>query len=421
MNFCNIKESGANNILMWAITNGADIKNDPALQSIINDSLSYTVTISNVNFFELFRLTQIYRDKIRTIDENKAEMPSLSELEKLFHGVYKHEINNSSKDIKLSEIVEHCGNMFINLAMQMTNDDHIISPSAVRMYLPMISRKFTVQIPVDFIDIINSMSVEEAKNIYNKDYPATLRNIFESESHGVKTTLQLALLKSTSIIKYNKQYEQYIKILKYLPLKSCNNNKLYKISMLGFSMYDNIAKNDVRIDLFKANKDVIESTLKHMAFINNNLEIEFAIQLPIQYMQMLENFFSREVLTIAYESSMSNIIDNGLVCEDFITPEYTESEEEYTERNNSIESYRLRINEANQTMLNAMPILLNADIDVTSAFSIMPSIYSTRAVMRINMNNVNKLVKHYDPIINEMMQVAIDLGNSVLNDISKHK
>lgn len=421
MNFCNIKESGTNNILMWAISNNADVKNDLSLQSIINDELSYIVTIKDVNFFQLFRLTQIYRDKIRIIDENKAEMPSNEELEKLFNGIYKPDPNDSSKDVKLYEIVNHCGNMFINLAMQMTNDDHIISPSAVRMYLPMISRKFTVQIPIEFIDIINAMSIDEANSVYNKYYPETLRNIIEDEVNGVKTKIQLTLLKFTSIIKYDKHYEKYINFLKYSPLKSCNNNKLYKIAMLGFYMYDNISKSKIRIDLFNSNKEKIESNLKHMAIINSNLEIEFVIQLPIQYMQMLENYFSDDILTIAYESSMSNIIDNGIVCEDFITPEYTESEEEYKESNNSIESYRVRINEANQTMLNSMPILLNADVDVTSIFSIMPSIYSTRAVMRLNMNNTNKLLKHYDPIINEMLNEAINIGKSIMNDINNYK
>ena len=125
MNLINIKESGTNNILLWAISNGADIKSDIALQSIINDELSYVITLSNVNFFELFRLTQIYRDKIRIIDENQAEMPNINELEKLFNGTYKP--SDESDEIKLCNIVEHCGNMFINLASQMLIDvSHII-------------------------------------------------------------------------------------------------------------------------------------------------------------------------------------------------------------------------------------------------------------------------------------------------------
>lgn len=429
MKITNIKESGTNNILMWAIANGADVKEDRALTSIINDELSYLATITDVNFFELFRLTQMYRDKIRIIDERKAEMPTRSELHKLFNGTYKPDPNDSTKDVQLCEIVEHCGNMFINLAMQMANDDHIITSSAVRMFLPMISRKFTIQIPIEFSDLINSMSVNEAHEIYNRDYPGTIRSIVENESHGVSTTLQLAILRATSIIKYDKQYEQYIKAFKYSPLKSCNNGKLYKLALLGFFKYDHISRSEVRIDLFNSNKETIQSTLKRMAHIDNPIQLEFAIQLPIQYMQILENFFSHEVLTIAYESSMSNIIDGGLTYEDFVTSEYNEDSEnederkKFEEHNNAIESYRLRITEANQTMLNSMPILLNSDgdVDATSVFAMMPSIYTTRAVIRVNMANLNKFTSHYDSIILEMFDDIVHIAADIVKDISNAK
>jgi hypothetical protein len=430
MKLLNINESGANNILMWAITNGADIKSDPALQSVINDELSYIATLKDVNFFELFRLTQIYRDKVRIIDEMKAEMPSMDELKELFNGVYNPEPENpESTPVHLADIVEYCGNMFINLAMQMSTDNDIITPSAVRMFLPMISRKFTIQIPITFADIIDSMNSDEANEIYNTGYPSTLQTIIESETHGVKTRLQLAFLRATSIIKYDKSYEQYIKAIKYAPLKTCKNNKLYKISMLGFTKYDNISKSETRIDLFNINKDTMNNNLKRMSRIDTPLYLEFAIQLPIQYMQMLENFFSDEVLTIAYESSMSNIIDGGLIHEDFIISEYNEDTEDeiqrdnINKRNNAIGMYHIRINEANQKMLNSMPILLNSDgdIHVSSVFAMLPSMYATKAVIRISMDNLNKLLTHYDPIIKEMFTDATDIANSIIENISSYK
>jgi len=427
MQLTNIKESGTNNILMWAIANGADIKNDPALQSIIRDELSYIVTISDINFFELFRLTQLYRDRLRIIDEKQAEMPTRSELHKLFNGVYKVDLEDRSKDIQLSELVEYCGDMFINLAMQMNVDDDIISPSTVRMFLPMISRKFTIQIPVEFTDILNSMSEDESNQIYNNDYPNTLNTIIESDTHGVKTALQLAIIRATSIIKYNKQYDKYVKIIKYNPLKTCINNKLYKFSLLGFYKRDNVSRGEIRIDLFNPNRENMTNALHYMSKINSPLKLEFAIQLPIQYMQMLENSFSDDLLTIAYESSMSNIIDSGLIFDDFITSDYDEESEDETERtkaiehNNEISAYKVRITEANQRTLNAMPILLSSegDVDVTSVFSMLPSIYTTRAVIRIDMNN--KPLTHYDPIIDEMFKEIYKVSYSIIEDINKAK
>ena len=423
MKFENIKESGTNNILLWAITNGANIKTDKALQSVINDELNYLVTISDINFFELFRLTQIYRDKIRIIEEKQAEMPTRSELHSKFKGTYKTDDNK--EEVQLCEIAEYCGDKFINLAMQMTNDDHIIHSSAVRLFLPMISRKFTIQIPVDFVDIIDSMSEDEANQIFNQEYPGTLQTIPENDTHGVIIKLKLAIMRGTQIIKYDKQYEKYIKLLKYSPLKSINTNNLYKITMLGFFKYDNISRSNVRIDLFNVNRESMGSTLKRMAHIDNPVEVEFAIQLPIQYMQMLENSFNQDELTIAYESSMSDIIDGSLTYKDFITSEYNEDSEEFEKFNNAIDSYHIRIAETNQTLLQSMQILLNTkgdtDVDISSVFALMPSIYTTKAVIRINSENISKMMKHYDQIIVEMFKDANNIISAVLNDIQKSK
>ena len=49
MKITKITESGTNNLLRWAIQNGADIKNDSALQAHINDQTIYLVTNQNVN------------------------------------------------------------------------------------------------------------------------------------------------------------------------------------------------------------------------------------------------------------------------------------------------------------------------------------------------------------------------------------
>jgi len=88
MNIVSIKEAWSNNIISCAITNNANIVSDLALQSLINDELCYIITLDNVNLFELFRLTQTYRDKLRIIEESKAEVPSMEELKIFFPGEF---------------------------------------------------------------------------------------------------------------------------------------------------------------------------------------------------------------------------------------------------------------------------------------------------------------------------------------------
>ena len=145
MRIIDIKESGASNTLMWALSNGANIKEDVPLTSLINDETFYLVTLSDVNFFELFRLTQMYRDKLRIVSEVTAAIPSPKALKDAFPGEYQ---KDGDEAIALSEVAEHVINTFINLTAQMSNDDDIIHQGAIRMFLPMIARKFNVQIPV---------------------------------------------------------------------------------------------------------------------------------------------------------------------------------------------------------------------------------------------------------------------------------
>ena len=80
MKITSITESGSNNTLLWAISNGADIKSDIPLQSIINDELFFLVRLEDVNMFELFRLTQHFRNKLRIINEHMAAIPDDSDL-----------------------------------------------------------------------------------------------------------------------------------------------------------------------------------------------------------------------------------------------------------------------------------------------------------------------------------------------------
>lgn len=420
MKITNIKESGANNVLMWAISNSADIKSDRSLVSIINDETFYTVTLEDVNFFELFRLTQLYRDKIRIIEEKLYNVPTISELEKIFPGEYSSE----TETISLAKVAEYAIANFVNIASQMNTDDDIIRPGAARLFLPMITRKFNIQIPVSFVDIIDSMNDEESSKLFNSNYPNTIKEILESNVHGVKTNLYLGFVKHSRILKYNTRYNQYLKLIKYAPIKSyAQSSKLYRFNLIGFHKMDNVNREEIKCSLFNSDINTVSNTLAKLNKLNNPLKLEFAIQLPIHYMQLLENSYSREMLPILYESSMSSIIDGGIVYENFQTPEYIDDEDgkKLENHNNAIDSYRVRIAEANQNLLNAIPIIVKSenDVDITSTFAMLPSIYTTKAVITINMENIEKLLKDPDPVLSGMFKEMHEISKGVIADIKK--
>lgn len=430
MRITNIRESGANNLLMWAINNGADIKEDTQLQSIINDELFYLVSLSDINFMELFRLTQMYREKLRILTEKKAELPPRNEIVSLFSGSYTPDPKDPETKAPMYELVEGVIESFINLALQMGNDDDIIKPSAIRLFIPMISRKFDIQIPVSFLDLIDSISPEEAGRLFTAEYPDTLNDIIESDVHGFKTKLTLGFLKSTSILKYNQRYDKYLRVTRYSPLKTCNNDKLYKYGILGFWKYDEISRSEVRCSLFNPNNETLTAVLKRLGKLNTALHIDFAVQLPIQYMQMLENSFDRDTLKVSYEASMASIIDGGIVYNDFVTQELVDEDDPaavsaYEAYTNNINAYRVRIAESNQLLLNAIPMLLEGadtnDVDVTSVFAMLPSVYMTKAVISLNLDHTKKYLGHYDPVIVEMFSDMLNMASSITSDISKEK
>lgn len=429
MQITNIRESGSNNTLLWAIENGADIKDDMQLCSIINDDLFYLFTLKGVNFFEVFRLSQMYREKLRIVNECEAEVPSNKELQFVFPGDYISDKETPDKKIPLYETAEHCISTFFNMVLQMMNDDDIISPSALRLFLPMISRKFDVQIPVSFIDFVESMNEDEAKEMFTREYPNTINKVLENESHGVNHIMQLGFLKATSIIKYPKRYDQYLDIVKYSPLKTCKNNELYKFGLLGFHKYDNISHGEIRCNLFNPDKENLSKLFKRISNTNTPLYVDFAIKLPIQYMHILANSFSREELPMMYESSMSTMINNGMLLNTFIMPEYDENEmtEEVTAKvesiKNQIEAYRTRITEANQITLNTITVLLNSenDIDTTSAFALLPSLYMAQAVITVKVDDAKKYLGISDTLLSNMFVDIFNTVKRVIEDINSVK
>lgn len=423
-----IRESGASNILMWALANGANINGDNQLIQLINDELFYLVTLTNVNQFELFRLTQMYRDKLKVKTEHQASMPLEPELKARFPGDYTPESGDPIANAKLAEAAIQ---NFVNLTQQMMVDDDIIYPGAIRLFLPMITRMYDVQIPVAFADIVQSMDDDEAIEIFTKEYPATLNKIIENQEHGVARNLLMAFIQGTGIIKYDDRYDKYLQILKYAPLKSYKgNNNLYRMGLLGFSKRDMVNAGEVKCSLYKPNASTVPNTFKQLQQLRTPLEVEVVVQIPIQYMQMIENSFGGDILTITYESSIGNILDGGLQYNDFMMlpniPADTEEPSEIdklTAHNVQIEAYRVRLAEAHQVLLNTFPVFLqsNDDVDVRSTFAMLPSLSMTTGVFNVSADHIDKFITHDDPTIKALFTEIKAIMETVNSDLRKSK
>ena len=304
MNISSIRESGSNNLLKWAIRNNADLKNNSPLASLINDELFFLINIDGVNLYEVYRLTQLYRNKLRILNVNSNKMPMDAQLSEIFLP--------ENIDI-VKETIDH----FVSLAAQMIADNDIIEEGFPKLFIPMIASTFNIQIPLSFIDILDVLSEDECNKLFSTDYPSSLNEItIDNEYVMLKSAIYILIERNTQDIKYNNKYEKLLNITKYFPL-STNNKQIYQCGLVGFSKFDNIARSQVKCNLFNANKNDIEAKMKQMSRLKTPLELEFAIQLPIYYMNILEASYYPEDLKISYRSSMANIISNGMVFNNF--------------------------------------------------------------------------------------------------------
>lgn len=420
MKVSNIQETGSRNVLSWAIENKADVKNDRALQSIVNDELCYLVTFSDVNLFELFRLIQAYRDKAHIIQEHPVKALDPEMMQKMFPGSYQEK---DQDPIPMSEIASTALQAFINLTLQMNADNDAIPTGAFRMFFPMFCRRFDVRIPVSFVDIVDFMKPEEAERVFSENYPDSLTETVVDELTNVNMMLRLMFDQATRHIKYNQQYEKYLQMVKYSPLKTFRGDSLYKCSLISFSKYDNINRADCRCSMFHTNRDQMTEVMRRMSRLNTPLKAEFTVQLPIQYMMMLMNGHNREDLPVMYESSMKDIIDGSIDYRDFITLE--EGEDGYEERLTAISDYQVRIADANNIMMNALGILLNMenveDIGVTNIFSMIPAIYTAKATITVSMDKIGSLMSDSDPVIGAMFRYISNTMEGINDNINRVK
>lgn len=429
MKITDIKEVGCNNLLRWAIKNGADLKRDTALISLINDETSYMVTFDDITFFELFRLTQMYRDNLAIIATKPAELPSEEDLQYRFPGEYIHTTDGKEQRISYAKAAADSINPMIHIALQMQADDDIIPSSVPQLFLPMIARRYTVQIPFSFVDLINSIpTAAEAKSLFNEFYPNNLlQQTVENPESGVTRMLLLGFPKATAIIQYNKQYEKYLSAVKYRKINSIEGNTLYKLRLDGFYAINPVSRATVRGSMFHANKSTMTTTLKELSNTYDSLKLDFMVQLPLQHMQSLLNDFSMEKIGIQYESTMNNILSNGIGKLDFLTyetdvaPTTPEEEETVKAKATRLSAYRTRIAECIGIALNTIQALISSDTDTdsNSIFALLPVIYRANALVTIDLKYEKEyLVYSGDPVVANMLREMVILGNQVRTNIA---
>ena len=235
--------------------------------------------------------------------------------------------------------------------------------------------------------------------------------------------LMLGFPKATSVIKYNKQYEKYLNVLKYRKIETTKTNQLYNIRLDGFFKVNPVTRAIVKSSLFNANKAEMSNTLKVLATTQDTLKVEFMVQLPLQYMQSLLNDFSTDEIGVQYESTMSNILSNGIGKLNFITydNEGTEDEEKIKARETRLTGYRTRIKECLSIALNTIQALITSDTDAdsNSIFALLPVLYRANALVTIDLQYEKEYLEYSgNPEVASMLKDMVDMANQVVSNIN---
>lgn len=381
-----ISESGCNNILRWAISNGVNPKTNSNISALINDEMYYNIQISNVNFYELFRITQYHHTKIKILKFHTVDNLSDDELMNRFYPEHHADI----KDII---------DKFLAISTLIREDDDINDKLYSSLILPMITTKCDIQFPIGFGDILSYMAVDDSKKIFTNDYPENLNDMIKLDS--IRQGILLNVDRSTRNITYNDMLDKLIQATKYKNLPK-SQDKIYKTAMLSFEKEHTSNRRIIRNSLFNVNRNDMINNMKIMSTLNGEMKYTFAVQLPIYLMQTLESVYDDKIIEISMRSSVGNLLTNNFFLDE-----------------NIVKKYGLRITESMSEMYQLMlKILENTDLK-ESVIALLPPAQYTNALITISDNNLETLINESNPYLQEMFLKMEQLIRSVNIDIQK--
>lgn len=418
MKLVDIAESNSSSILKWAIDHNAKFKKDLGLADIISDDMHYILTFDDVNFLELYRLTEIYRTKLKIIRTNEIRKPSDQYFEETFQGI-------NDKGISFGTIAKAGIEKYINIIKQIDanrkkgNFESLID----NLLIPMICRTFSIQIPFRFIDLIFAASDQELNSIFNNMYPETLNSLIDRGGLGFENQLILKIIKTIGIKPYEPKTVKYLDITKFNFLKKNNKeHKFYDPVLLSFEKKSKLTGKIIKFSFFKSNQEELKMTLKRLKKMTEPFEFEFAIQIPLEYMQQIMNNYSSDIIDIRYVSSFEMITGRGFDYNQIV--KIRDYENEIDE---PIDLYGARLHEAalentaavTELFKNALGTTRDQIISLIDIFSLLPSVYTTQITIKVSAEDFKKLMNETNPFIKSIFIKMSQQLNLLKNDIDK--
>lgn len=423
MEITGIMLTGNDSFLRHAIKSGASLHNLIEMAPAIE--MEAHVTLTDVNLYELAMMAHVHRDRLKIISEEPAEVPTekngVNKLKDMYPGVFK---DPEGKEIPTWKLVQQAMDGFMNLSIQMKADSDIIQDDCARFFIPMAARHFTVQIPFPLSQLFSALNGTKLQGLFSdSNYLSRLNEIIDSIDVTVQLLMAIDVTMKHQYFGRDKYTEAYI-----LPqLKRTENQNLYDFNLIGFKQYDPVQKFDYHVMFFEGDRASINRTMGVMKVLRTPLFCDFVVELPVETMMHLESTFSNDDIQVQYTSSPEAIIDNGFKFNNFkmVDPESTDDQDELAAleevRVNEIEAYINRIALANQSALQTVS-LLSSDgptYEPSAMVSVLPSVYMTKAVLRLDYSKVPLYMGMSDNITKPFLKDLCAMMSSVANGIKE--
>lgn len=290
MEIFDIRESGSNALLKYALQHKVNPLKNQNFKNIINEEFHYFVTVGPISFMELFQLLQVYRENptIRIMENNVIDTPSPMELKA--YGAIGNQVKESCEKA-------------IALSQQMVSD---IPYEVASLYIPIACRSFNVRIPITFSDMIHSIDADEYSKVFNDTYPHQDDFDILKKSKSLMNAIGRMIAQHEPVT-YNVKTNMIYDSILYKPLQNDANNTIYKIDLSRYGKLDPITSGMFWYDENIIGEPAPNAVASRLKKYRTPLQASYVVQMPIYMLKELMLTYSADEMNISYISGINHM------------------------------------------------------------------------------------------------------------------
>jgi hypothetical protein len=298
-----IRESGSNALLKYALSHKVNLLKNQNFKNIINDEFHYFITIGPVSFIELFQLLQVYRENptVHIMENCTIDIPPSTELNA--YGPLRDQVRSSYDKA-------------ISLVQQMMNDGDI-PLNVATLYVPIGCRTFNIRIPITFSDVIHSIDQDEYNKVFNESYPHPDDFDILRNSKSLRNAIGMMIAQNQPVT-YNAKTNMIYDSILYKPLQTFDGDGIYKIGLSQYGKLDPITTGMCLYDENIIGEPISNAMASKLKKFRTPLKASYVVQMPIYMLKELMLTYPSDTMEIKYISGINHMAAQNIPVDDFM-------------------------------------------------------------------------------------------------------